>query len=132
MTPVARMAVRRSIPPNELAPAAARGMLRRLRVEEELRSRAELVMSEIVTNAVRHAGLAGSEPIRLMVSLAPAVLRMEVIDEGAGFEPMVMRPDETQEPGGWGLWLVEKLTDRWGVDLAHSVQVWCEFDRNRG
>jgi hypothetical protein len=29
---------------------------------------------------------------------------------------------------GRGLWIVEQLTDRWGVDLSHSTRVWCEFD----
>ena len=56
-------------------------------------------------------------------------LRVEVTDQGAGFEPTVLRPDPGERPGGWGLWLVDQLTDRWGVDFSHSTRVWCEFER---
>jgi hypothetical protein len=58
-------------------------------------------------------------------------LRIEVSDSGPGFDPVSTRPDPGgNDPGGWGLWLVDQLTDRWGVDLSHSARVWMEFDRS--
>jgi hypothetical protein len=62
------------------------------------------------------------------VSSFPQCLRIEVSDDGPGFiaEPVSSKPD--QVPGGWGLWLVDQLTDRWGVDCSNSTRVWLEFD----
>lgn len=88
-----------------------------------------LVVTEVVTNCVQHAGLAPYQQIELMVSSLPQCLRIEVLDDGPGFnaEPVSSKPD--QAPGGWGLRLVDQLTDRWGIDCSHSTRVWVEFDR---
>jgi anti-sigma regulatory factor (Ser/Thr protein kinase) len=123
------LSIRRSFPPDERAPTAARESLKRLRIEDDLSERAELVVSEVVTNCVRHAGLARSQRVRLLVSLVPSLLRIEVTDERAGFDPIALRPEASSEVGGWGLWLVEELTDRWGLEPGHSIRVRCEFDR---
>jgi hypothetical protein len=68
-------------------------------------------------------------------TLLPALsrLRSEVTDNGPGFDPEVVRLDSINAgSGGWGLWLVDRLTDRWGVDLSHSAHVWLKFDRGSG
>jgi hypothetical protein len=58
----------------------------------------------------------------------PACLRIDVTDEGtAGFEPVVTLPHPGQNSGR-GFWIVDQLTDRWGVDFSRSTRVWCEFD----
>jgi anti-sigma regulatory factor (Ser/Thr protein kinase) len=88
-----------------------------------------LLVSELVTNAVRHAGMAAGDPIRLMVLLDPAAVRVEVHDRGAGFEPRPPDPDP-ERTSGWGLYLVDELADRWGVDgLSGGTRVWFEVDR---
>jgi serine/threonine-protein kinase RsbW len=99
------------------------------KLDDDLMERSTLVITEVVTNSVVHAGLTASQPIDLNIVLLPDMLRVEVTDQGEGFEPPTGRPDPSQRSGGWGLWLVDQLTDRWGVDFSHSTRVWCEFDR---
>ena len=74
-----------------------------------------LLVSELVTNAVRHANLATGDVIELVVELADHKLRVEVHDPGGGFVPSAPSPDPAR-PSGWGLYLVAELADRWGVD----------------
>jgi anti-sigma regulatory factor (Ser/Thr protein kinase) len=87
-----------------------------------------LLVSEVVTNAVRHANLATGDVIELVVELKRRTLRVEVHDPGGGFVPSAPSPDPTR-PSGWGLYLVAELADRWGVDSDETTLVWFEFDR---
>ena len=87
-----------------------------------------LLVSELVTNAVRHANLGDGDVIGLVVELADDALRVEVHDPGGGFVPSAPSPDPTR-PSGWGLYLVAELADRWGVDSADTTLVWFELDR---
>jgi serine/threonine-protein kinase RsbW len=87
-----------------------------------------LLVSEVVTNAVRHANLAAGDAIELVVELKRRTLRVEVHDPGGGFVPSAPSPDPTR-PSGWGLYLVAELADRWGVDSDETTLVWFEFDR---
>ena len=120
----------RSLIPDADAPAAARRALETLpQVDEELLERGSLVVTELVTNSVRHAGLPPAERIELRASAGAERLRLEVTDAGDGFEPAVAKPDPGQPGGSWGLWIVAQVADRWGVDTSHSTRVWCEFDR---
>jgi serine/threonine-protein kinase RsbW len=81
-----------------------------------------------VTNSVTHAGLTPAQPIDLNIKLLPRCLRIEVTDEGArSFDPVVKLPYPGQNSGR-GLWMIDQLTDRWGVDFTKSTRVWCEFD----
>ena len=47
----------------------------------------------------------------------------------SGSQPPATRPERGNSDAGWGLWLIDQLTDRWGVDCSHSTRVWLEFDR---
>jgi anti-sigma regulatory factor (Ser/Thr protein kinase) len=87
-----------------------------------------LLVSELVTNAVRHANLAKGDVIVLVIDLADDALRVEVHDPGGGFVPSAPSPDPAR-PSGWGLYLVAELADRWGVDSDESTLVWFELDR---
>jgi anti-sigma regulatory factor (Ser/Thr protein kinase) len=87
-----------------------------------------LLVSELVTNAVRHANLAAGDAIDLVIDLADHTLRVEVHDPGGGFVPSAPSPDPTR-PSGWGLYLVAELADRWGVDSDETTLVWFELDR---
>jgi anti-sigma regulatory factor (Ser/Thr protein kinase) len=122
--------LKRSFAPNLTAPAGARRALEGLvgPYAEDLRERSGLVLTEVVTNSVLHAGLTPSQAIDLEMALSPELLRFEVTDNGPGFEPTPVASKPDQAPGGWGLWLVDELSDRWGVDFSHSTRVWCEFD----
>ena len=84
-----------------------------------------LVISEVITNAVRHGG-AGD----MMVAVTPksGYLCVQVTDTGDGFAPRP-RAYEPDEDGGFGLFLVERLTRRWGLTRENSnTRVWFEFD----
>jgi serine/threonine-protein kinase RsbW len=87
-----------------------------------------LLVSELVTNAVRHANLSDEDVIGLVVELAGEALRVEVHDPGGGFVPSAPSPDPVR-PSGWGLYLVAELADRWGVDSEERTLVWFELDR---
>jgi anti-sigma regulatory factor (Ser/Thr protein kinase) len=81
-----------------------------------------------VTNSVTHAGLTTAQPIDLNIQVLPGCLRIEVTDEGTrSFDPVVTPPDAGQNSGR-GPWMIDQLTDRWGVDFTRSTRVWCEFD----
>jgi anti-sigma regulatory factor (Ser/Thr protein kinase) len=87
-----------------------------------------LLVSELVTNAVRHARLAPGDVIHLIVEIGARALRVEVHDPGGGFVPREPAPDPAR-PSGWGLYLVDELADRWGVDSDEATLVWFELDR---
>jgi signal transduction histidine kinase len=83
-----------------------------------------LLTSELVTNAVRHAG---GDAVRLVVALTGTLLRIEVHDPGNGFE-LKAPSDDPLRASGWGLVLVEELADRWGIDHDPRTRVWFEMD----
>ena len=85
-------------------------------------------MSELVTNAVRHANLDDGDLILLVIEVGAGSLRVEVHDPGGGFVPTAPAPDPAR-PSGWGLYLVAELADRWGVDSDERTLVWFELDR---
>jgi anti-sigma regulatory factor (Ser/Thr protein kinase) len=89
---------------------------------------AQLLVSELVTNAIRHAGLDEADTIKLVVETGDRALRIEVCDSGRGFELSEPEPDPAR-PSGWGLYLVRELSDRWGVDRGGQTRVWFELDR---
>ena len=116
--------------PSSNCPAAARDALSPLagaiptRVYSDLR----LQVSELVTNSVRHAKLRPGDLIRLQIELSDRLLRVQVSDPGQGFSANIPDP-VAGEPGGWGLFLTERLADRWGVDRDGGwTTVWLERD----
>ena len=82
-----------------------------------------LLVSELVTNSVKYGG---DGPVRLEITHSGDKIRTEIIDQGVGFTP-VERDDDLSREGGWGLHLVEELTDRWGT-YEGSTHVWFEID----
>jgi anti-sigma regulatory factor (Ser/Thr protein kinase) len=90
---------------------------------------ARLLVSELVTNSIVH-GTAES-PLELEVETSEAGLRVNVIDHGAGFarRPGTDNPDYS---GGWGLFLVEELSDAWGIIRNGHTRVWFELRTGGG
>jgi len=69
-----------------------------------------VAVNELLTNAVRHGGGLG----RVALWWADGSVVCEVSDSGGGLaRPLPARPARppTRQPGGWGLWLAEELTD---------------------
>ena len=86
---------------------------------------ASLCVSELVTNAVLHADHGSDAELRLDVEFGPdGSLRVEVRDAGRGFTPA--EPSEGDD-SGWGLFLVDRLSDRWGVTCDDGTCVWFEM-----
>jgi anti-sigma regulatory factor (Ser/Thr protein kinase) len=84
-----------------------------------------LVISEVITNAVRHGG---EGDMLVAVTPKPGYLCVQVTDTGDGFAPRP-RAFEPDDDGGFGLFLVERLTRRWGLTRENSnTRVWFEFD----
>jgi anti-sigma regulatory factor (Ser/Thr protein kinase) len=124
------MRVERRLPATPEAAAEARSALDDLgdAVPDSRLRDVRLLVSEVVTNAVRHANLAAGDVIELVVEVQRRTLRVEVHDPGGGVVPSTPSPDPTR-PSGWGLYLVAELADRWGVDSDETTLVWFEFDR---
>jgi anti-sigma regulatory factor (Ser/Thr protein kinase) len=115
-------------PRDERAPAAARHAVETLDLpgHPEAIQDARLLISELVTNSVRHGA---GESISLLIDAEPpGVLRCEVVDDGSGFVP---RGREGREIGGWGLDLVEQISRSWGVREG-STHVWFELVTDAG
>ena len=114
------------LPSTSAAPARARGALERLagKLPPARMRDLRLLVSELVTNAVRHAG---GDAVRLVVAHGRGVLRVEVHDPGRGFKVTAPSADPRRS-SGWGLVLVEELADRWGVDQSPGTRVWFEMD----
>jgi anti-sigma regulatory factor (Ser/Thr protein kinase) len=83
-----------------------------------------LLVSEIVTNAVVHPKLEPPGTIGFHARTGEAVIRVEVSDPGAGFTPKPRDPARLE--GGYGLYLLEKESARWGVKSAPQTVVWFE------
>jgi anti-sigma regulatory factor (Ser/Thr protein kinase) len=84
------------------------------------------LVNELVTNGVKY----GQGEIRLRASITASHVHVEVIDRGNGFAPRVDVPG-TDQTSGRGLFLVERMADRWGVAGPNGTRVWFEIDRSR-
>jgi anti-sigma regulatory factor (Ser/Thr protein kinase) len=87
-----------------------------------------LLTTELVTNAVLHAGAGEADKIALEVESEPNRVRVSVTDPGCDDTPEVQELDP-ELPGGMGLFLVEQISSRWGVERtpAGGNRVWFEL-----
>ena len=112
------------------APGAARDFVCAVAEEayhdEALDDALRLVVSEVVTNSIRHGEVGPDGCVEITVDVDPSRLRLEITDDGPGFEPGAT-PTPLDEPGGWGLYLVDSLADRWGVEATGGTRVWLEM-----
>jgi anti-sigma regulatory factor (Ser/Thr protein kinase) len=112
------------------APAVARaaivGFCEGRGVDSTVVSTLMLLVSEVVTNAVIHPNTKRDAPIGFAARLRRDFIRVEVTDQGSGFTPRTRDPQ--QVGGGYGLFLLEKQSRRWGVSAAGGTTVWFEVD----
>ena len=122
-----------AIPLSPLAPRTARAALVEgsVQIPSATMNVAELLVSELVSNSVRHSHLPPQAPIVLRVRAGAQRVYVEVEDAGCGFaeaDAMDPGPDD----GGWGLYVISYLADRWGVERAPTAtRVWFELDLPR-
>ena len=87
-----------------------------------------LLVSELVTNGVRHGGAGEDDVLDLTVLRHENRLRVVVTDWGPGFDGRPRPRNRADQTGGWGLYLVERLAERWGVQRdAGATTVWFEL-----
>src|SRR3954452_21999741 len=101
------------------AAAQARNALSRLRGDLDLPlvETMRLLVTELIANSVKHAS---ADAVGLKVVVGKGAVLGEVRDEGPGREP-ANRTEGQDEASGWGLFLVERLADRWGVAHEQSA-----------
>jgi anti-sigma regulatory factor (Ser/Thr protein kinase) len=119
------------LPPTAESAGAAREALAPLadRLDNSQLETVRLLVTELVTNSVKH-GDPGDQPVKVRVVVTGGSIRVEVSDAGPGFEPPP-RPDQPLEsPSGWGLYLVDRLAHRWGIENDAGSAVWFELDRS--
>ena len=85
----------------------------------------ELLVSELVTNGVRHGSRQDGARIRLRVHPRGGRLRFEVTDQGSRADG---EPDPSRDGSGYGLALVDSLAVRWGVEREGATTVWFEVE----
>jgi len=117
--------VQEKLAPHPASPGRARSLVRHALdawgLADDVRI-AELLTSELVTNAVEHA----ATPLFLNVTFDTVTVRVEIIDTGNEMPALVEIPDT----GGYGLRIVDRLASRWGVEQVPDVgkNVWFELD----
>lgn len=92
---------------------------------------AQLILTELLANEIKHGRYDPNDPLICSVRPTPKALRIEVRHSGPAFR-MPKRPVDPplrHRETGWGLALITRLADRWGVDEARGArQVWAEID----
>ncbi len=116
------------------APGEARRLIRSKLgplLSEEEAFELELLVTELVTNAVLHGGMGEGRRVGLLMRVDGEILRLEVRDSGPGFKA-VERPhprDFEQGGGGFGLVLLDRFARQWGVDRSGGAVVWADIPR---
>jgi anti-sigma regulatory factor (Ser/Thr protein kinase) len=115
------------------AAAEARRAISELRADLDppLMETLRLLVTELVTNSVRHTEC---DSLTLRVAVGKAAVLTEVADDGPSFDAEAAveaaEPADRGENTGWGLFLVQRLARDWGVkEEKHSKRVWFELAR---
>jgi signal transduction histidine kinase len=107
--------------PDPASIVAGRRAIAELPIDAGPKAMAKLAASELITNALEHAGLGPTDVIHLRTAVGDGHLRVSVCDPGPG-------PSRRMSPG-LGLKVVERATHRWGIDRgAELTCFWFEID----
>jgi anti-sigma regulatory factor (Ser/Thr protein kinase) len=109
------------------SPAEARKRLQPLRssLDEEAFDDLLLLVTELLTNSINHAGLGPDDYIEVSVALRDPCIHVRVSDRGIGFSPGSQVVDQ-EAVQGRGLTLVRRIADRWGLADEGST-VWFDL-----
>jgi anti-sigma regulatory factor (Ser/Thr protein kinase) len=111
------------------AAAEARHGIAKLRADLDppLMETLRLLVTELVTNTVRHTDC---DSLTLRVAIGKSAVLTEVADDGPAFDPEHVEEEAEADDTGWGLFLVQRLANSWGVkDEGGSKRVWFELRR---
>lgn len=117
-----------SLPANASSATAARSeVTRRLaqRITRGALDDVRLLLTELITNALRHSDMRADDEIGVKAELSGGTVRIEVHDAGRNGPVEVRAPGA--RGGGYGLFLVDRLTNQWGVDRLDGTTVWAEL-----
>jgi anti-sigma regulatory factor (Ser/Thr protein kinase) len=115
------------LPATPKVAALVRRALSYLELPDEQLAVAQLLASELVTNSIRHAGLAPADEVRVRATRLGERIRVDVYD-GSRAELHPLAGSIRPVPGaqsGWGLYLVDRLSDRWGTSPG---RYWFEIE----
>jgi anti-sigma regulatory factor (Ser/Thr protein kinase) len=89
---------------------------------------AQLLVSELVTNSVRHSGVPAGSDVIVSVNLTPGMVRLDVEDPGH-VGTVALRAPDAGTGGGYGLNLVQALSERWGMERVAEggTRVWAQL-----
>jgi len=110
---------------------AAREAVAQLDLPTKILADAQLLVSEVVSNSIRHSGLGSEEKIGLLAEWNGRKFRAAVTDGPRRPGHVVVVGSIRPEPGtesGWGLFLVDQVADRWGTEVGQVVRYWFEID----
>jgi anti-sigma regulatory factor (Ser/Thr protein kinase) len=129
-TPGGRRRLDARVPAAPRVVAEVRDALADLDLPPPLRDDARILLSELLSNSIRHADLGPQERVRVRAEWTGTRLRVDVWDRPATPAPSqpagAIRPDPGSE-SGWGLYLVECLASRWG---SAPGRYWFELERH--
>jgi anti-sigma regulatory factor (Ser/Thr protein kinase) len=123
--PPLELALQRNVEAPGVARAAVAGMCDELGFGSAVSQTLILLVSEVVSNAVLHSSGPAEAAIALTALVGEDAVRVTVMDAGEGFTPGPRDPNRAD--GGYGLYLLEKASTRWGVDPSGPTSVWFEI-----
>jgi anti-sigma regulatory factor (Ser/Thr protein kinase) len=119
------------VPVSPVAPRIARAAIDELGhpLDEKAAEDARLLISELVTNSIRHAGLKEGDTVSIHMRIKDHMLRVEVSDRGRGFVGALRGRRDSAPGAGWGLSILERVAERWGMSREDGTSVWFEIDQ---
>jgi anti-sigma regulatory factor (Ser/Thr protein kinase) len=135
MSPTLHVTSRAGSPPQRLRIAGGPRAPERVRLwlqgavgklPDEIERNLQLLTCELVNNSVLHGETTEDGMIEIELRHTERGVRAQVSDAGPGFAPHD-RERPIDEPGGWGLVLVERLAANWGVEQDDRTRVWFEL-----
>ncbi|MEA2216127.1 MAG: serine/threonine-protein kinase RsbW [Solirubrobacteraceae bacterium] len=122
-----RMELQRNVRAPAIARSAVSDQLLAMGIDGSLGQTIVLLVSEVVSNAVRHSAAPEEAAIGLEATITQQTVRVAVTDAGSGFTPRPRDPERLGE--GYGLYLLEKASSRWGIARDAGTTVWFELER---
>src|SRR3954451_4981714 len=118
------------LPTGSGAPGAARMVVSHCLtglVSREILLDAQLLVSEVVTNSLRHGELSDDDSVLVRIYVAADSVRLEIVNRGTAGAVTARTPDRQSRAGGFGLELLDRLTASWGVRRNSDTNVWFEM-----
>jgi len=117
-----------SLPSDGRAAGAARRSLRALEdyVPDNAIDDMNLLVSELVSNSVKHASLSPGEEIHVDAEPTGGAIRVAVTNPGRA--ELTNKVGHRAAESGWGLLILTQIASRWGVSTEGSTSVWFEID----